>query len=63
MSPSGYGMRAVQLTWHYGIVTLKFAIILGGAYSKYGTKIFCNTLDGLLHHLQRERVKMGAGFV
>jgi len=56
-------MRAVQLTWHYGIVTLKFAIILGGAYSKYGTKIFCNTLDGLLHHLQRERVKMGAGFV
>ena len=41
----------------------KICLHFGGAYSKYGTEIFCNTLDGLLHHLQGERVKMGAGFL
>lgn len=41
----------------------KICIYFVGSYIKYDTEIFCNTLDVLLHHLQGERVKIGAGFL
>jgi hypothetical protein len=47
-------------SWYcYSKICLHFA----GAYSKYGTEIFYDTVDVLLHHLQGERVKMGAWFL